>query len=67
MTHRRPFFTRLLALLLAASLTGVPAALAAEGEADAPSTAAIYTTSDMMGKLYEEDPLTDLAQTATLP
>ena len=65
MTHRRPFFTRLLALLLAASLTGVPAALAAEGEADAPSTAAIYTTSDMMGKLYEEDPLTDLAQTAT--
>ena len=65
MTHRRPLFTRLLALLLAASLTGVPAALAAEAEGDTPPVAAIYTTSDMMGRLYEEDPLTGLLQTAT--
>ena len=62
MAHRRSLPARLLALLLAAALLGGTAALAAEPQA-APA-AAIYTTSDMLGKLYDEDPLTQLAQPA---
>ena len=63
MAHRRSLSLRLPALLLAAALLGGPAALAAEPE-EAPAAAAIYTTSDMLGKLYAEDPLTSQTQTA---
>ena len=64
MAHKRSLSALLLSLLLAAALMGGPAALAAEAGQTAPS-AAIYTTSDMLGNLYTEDPLTGQAQPAT--
>ena len=64
MAHKRSLSALLLSLLLAAALMGGPAALAAEAGQAAPS-AAIYTTSDMLGNLYTEDPLTGQAQPAT--
>ena len=57
MAHRRFYWTRLPALLLAAVLLSGTAAMAAQSETS-PSSAAIYTTGDMFGKLYEEDPIT---------
>lgn len=64
MAHRQSLPARLLALLLAAALMGSPAALAAEAGQAAPSASAIYTTSDMLGSLYAEDPLTGQARPA---
>ena len=65
MAHKRSLSARLLALLLTAALLGAPAALAAEDGQAEPPAAAIYTTSDMLGKLYAEDPLTGQTQPAT--
>ena len=58
MAHRRFYWTRLPALLLAAVLLSGTAAMAAQSETSPSSAAAIYTTGDMFGKLYEEDPIT---------
>ena len=63
MAHRHIGLTRLLALLLAATLLPGAGALAASDEA-AP-TAAIYTTSNMLGEVYAQDPLTGQAEEAT--
>lgn len=57
MAGRHTYLTRLFALLLAGALLPGTAALAAEAEPTAPS-AAIYTTSNMLGKVYAQDPLT---------
>ena len=65
MAHKRSLSARLLALLLAAALLGAPAALAAEDGQAEPPAAAIYTNSDMLGKVYAEDPLTGQTQPAT--
>lgn len=57
MAGRHTYLTRLFALLLTGALLPGTAALAAEPEQAAPS-AAIYTTSNMFGKVYAQDPLT---------
>ena len=62
LARRHTYLTRLLALLLTAALLPGTAALAAGGEETAP-TAAIYTTSNMFGSVYAQDPLADQAET----
>lgn len=64
LAHRHPPLTRLLALLLAAALLTGVSAMAAGEEGAAPS-AAIYTTSNMFGRVYARDPLTDQTETAS--
>lgn len=60
----RHMLPRLLALLLTAALLSGVGALAAEDTAETPY-AAIYTTSNMFGKVYAQDPLTGAAQEET--
>lgn len=62
LARRHTYLTRLLALLLTAALLPGTAALAAGGEETAP-TAAIYTTSNMFGSVYAQDPLTGQTET----
>lgn len=57
MAGRHTYLSRLFALLLSAALLPGTAALAAEAEPTV-SSAAIYTTSNMLGKIYAQDPLT---------
>ena len=64
MTHRHTGLIRLLALLLAVALLPGTGALAVEREDSAP-TAAIYTTSNMLGEVYVQDPLTGQTEEET--
>lgn len=64
LAHRHTGLTRLLALLLAIALLSGTAALAAQTEEAAPA-AAIYTTSNMLGEVYAQDPLTGQTEEAT--
>lgn len=66
MAGRHTYLTRLFALLLAGALLPGTAALAAEPEQAVPS-AAIYTTSNMFGKVYAQDPLTGHIGKGKLP
>lgn len=64
MAYRHKLLPRLLALLLTAVLLSGVGALAAEDGTETPY-AAIYTTSNMSGKVYAKDPLTGAAQEET--
>lgn len=64
LARRHTYLTRLLALMLTAAVMPGTAAMAVGAEEAAP-TAAIYTTSNMLGNVYAQDPLTDQAETAS--
>ena len=64
MANFKRILPRMLALLLTAALLPGGGALAAQPEETAP-VAAIYTTGDMMGKLYAKNPLTGETEQAS--
>lgn len=64
LAHKHTGLTRLLALLLAAALLTGTGALAV-GNAETAPAAAIYTTSNMIGAVYAQDPLTDQPEEAS--